>query len=320
MKIKKVLVTGASGFFGSHICEALHHAGYEVHALVRETSSRRWLAHDWLSVHTADLFDSKALVKILQPIEVVVHNAGALWGDYQKVNTQGTRMIAEASIEAGVEKFIYISSLAAGGPSQGLCARDASLPDNPVSQYGHSKKAAESFLQNIRDRKNVVIFRFPMIYGPRDTQGLRLFKTFKILINPSVGFRRRHLSVIHVRDAAGAVVAALQTAVESGAIYPISDGEDYTFNKLYKIIGKVWGRKALRIPVPFAFIMLGAWFVNDVLNGKTAFNPEQIDMFRERYWLIAPDKAVRELGWRAEVDIYSGIKETIEWYEKNGWL
>jgi nucleoside-diphosphate-sugar epimerase len=318
--VKKILVTGASGFLGSHICEAVHDAGHEVHALIRETSSRRWLEHDWLTIHTAGLFDPQDLRSALRGVDAVIHTAGTLWGDYHKVNTEGTRFVAGESVKAGIKRFVYISSLAAGGPGRGPYSADGSHPDNPTSPYGHSKKDAEQLLQRLRGRLHIVILRYPMIYGPRDAQGLRLFKTFKILINPSIGVRRRYISVVYVKDAARAAVAALEAKVSSGACYNISDGADYTFNKLYKVVGKVWGRMALRIPVPFDLIMFGAWVVNDVLKGKTAFNPEQMGMFRKRFWLISPERAIRELDWKPEVDIYEGVRETIRWYKDEGWL
>lgn len=314
------MVTGASGFVGSHMCEAAHRADFNVYALVRESSSRRWLGHDWLKIHTAELFDRKALANVLKRVDAVIHNAGTLWGDYHRINTEGTKIIAEESVKAGIKKFIYISSLAAGGPGDGPYARDDSHPDNPISPYGHSKKDAEELLKKTTGKMCIVVLRFPMIYGPRDAQTIRLFRTFKIMINPSIGLRRRHISMVYVEDAARAAVAALEAPVNSGSCYNISDGADYTFNRLYKIVEKVWGRKALRIPVPFDLIMFGAWVVNDVLKGKTAFNPEQIGMFRERFWLISPERAVQELGWKPRVDIYEGIARTVEWYKAHGWL
>mgnify|MGYP001086579016 CR=1 FL=1 len=319
-EVKKVLVTGASGFLGSHISEAAHQAGYEVHALIRQTSSRRWLDHPWLVIHTADLYDRDAMACILSRMDGVIHCAGTLWGDYYRVNTQATRVIAEESAKVGIKRFVYVSSMAAGGPSKGPYAKDGGEEDNPISPYGHSKRDAEQLLYNLRSKLHVVILRYPMIYGPRDTQGLRLFKTFKIFINPSVGLRRRYISAVYVKDAARAAVAALFAPVGSGSCYDISDGANYTFNKLYKVIGKVWGRKALRIPVPFDLIMFGAWVINDLLKGKTAFNPDQMGMFRERYWLVSPERANCELGWRPQVDIYQGVKETVRWYKEKGWL
>jgi nucleoside-diphosphate-sugar epimerase len=317
---KKVLVTGASGFLGSHICEAAHQAGYQVHALIRQSSPRSWLGHDWLTMHTADLFDRKALAPVLKSMDGVIHAAGTLWGDYHRVNTEGTRVIAEECVKAGIKRFVFVSSLAAGGPGNGPYSMDGDHPDNPVSPYGHSKKDAEELLCKMRRRLEIVSLRFPMIYGPRDAQGLRLFKTFKLLINPSIGVRRRHISLVYVKDAARAAVAGIDANVSSGGRYNISDGNSYTFIKLYKIIGKVWGRKALRIPVPFDLIMFGAWMVNDVLKGKTAFNPEQIGMFRKRFWLISPEEAIRDLDWKPQVDIYEGIRQTVDWYKEKGWL
>ncbi|MBD3286783.1 NAD-dependent epimerase/dehydratase family protein [candidate division WOR-3 bacterium] len=319
-QMEKVLVTGASGFLGSHICEVLHDAGYEVHALVRKTSNLQWLQHLWIHIHTADLFDSRVLENLFVDLDAVIHCAGALWGDYDRINVGGTQAVSRAALNAGIKRFVFVSSLAAGGPSRGPYPRNEGQSDSPISPYGYSKKRAEEYLETVQDKIDVVILRFPMIYGPRDAQALRLFKTYKYMINPSIGLRRRYISVVYVKDAARAAVKALQAPVKSGSIYNISDGKNYTFNRLYKVAGKVWGRKALRIPVPFDLIMFGARLINDVLNGKTAFNPEQMGMFRERFWLISPERAIAELGWRPETDIHQGFAQTVRWYKEHNWL
>ncbi len=317
---KKILVTGASGFLGSHICEIAHEAGYEVHALIRPTSSRRWIAHRWLHIHVAELNDRTVLSSILKNVDAVIHAAGALWGNYHRINTDITKIVAEECIKAGVRKLVYVSSIAAGGPSDGPYQRNGDEPDNPCTFYGISKKDAERLLLEMSGKLDIVVLRYPMIYGPRDTQGLRLFKTFNIFINPSIGVRHRFISVVYIRDAARAAVAALESHVESGSIYNISDGSNNTFNELYRIIGKVWHRWALRIPVPFALIIFGAWFINDVLKINTAFNPEQLEMFSKLYWLISPGRAIRDLSWRPETQIQKGVRETLKWYKEMKWL
>jgi nucleoside-diphosphate-sugar epimerase len=318
--IIKIAVTGASGFLGSHICEALHESGYEVHALIRSTSSRRWINYPWLHIHELELDDRSALSSILVNVDAVIHAAGALWGQYHSVNTDITRIMAEESTNAGIKKFIYVSSIAAGGPSTGPYQRNGNEPDTPCTLYGISKKDAERLLSAMAGNLEIVILRYPMIYGPRDTQGLRLFRTFNIFINPSVGVRHRFISVVYVKDAARAAVTALESCVKSGSIYNISDGSNNTFNELYRIIAQVWHRWALRIPVPFALIMFGAWFINKVLKVKTVFNPEQLEMFSSLYWLISPEKAMRELSWFPETPVRKGVKLTLEWYKEMKWL
>ncbi|TKJ42850.1 hypothetical protein CEE36_06180 [candidate division TA06 bacterium B3_TA06] len=318
--MKKVLVTGASGFLGSHISEAAHQAGYEVHALIRETSPRRWLDHPWLVIHTADLYDRDAMACILSRMDGVIHCAETLWGDYYRVNTQATRVIAEESVKVGIKRFVYISSLAAGGPGKGPYSKDGGEPDSPISPYGHSKKAAEEILDGMLDQLHVVILRYPMIYGPRDIQALRLFKNLKSPISVKVGFKPIYISAIYVKDAARAAVRTLSADVASGSVYDISDGVNYTFDDLYDVVGDALGRRSLRIPLPFFLVVFGAWLVHDVFREKTAFNPDQIGMFRSPYWLVSPERAIRELGWEPQVSIYEGVRRTIHWYKKKGWL
>lgn len=319
-EVKKILVTGASGFLGSHICEAAHELGYEVHALIRTTSPRRWLGYDWLDIHVAELDDRMALSSILKDADAVIHNAGTLWGAYHRVNTEGTRVVSEESVKVGVKRFIYISSMAAGGPGKGPYAKDGGEPDSPISPYGHSKREAEEILDGMLDQLHAVILRYPMIYGPRDTQALRLFKNLKSPISVKVGFKPIYISAIYVKDAARAAVRALSADVASGSVYDISDGVNYTFDDLYDVVGDALGRRSLRIPLPFFLVVFGAWLVHDVFREKTAFNPDQIGMFRSPYWLLSPERAIRELGWEPQVSIYEGVRQTIHWYKEKGWL
>jgi nucleoside-diphosphate-sugar epimerase len=322
--MSRVLVTGASGFLGSHISEAAHDAGYEVHVLIRQTSSRRWLKHDWLNIHVANLDDRCGLSGALKGMDAVIHNAGATSGYskeiLQRVNIEATKVLAEESIKAGVKRFVYISSQAAGGPGTGPFQKTEDDPDCPVSAYGRSKKKAEELLYSLRDKIEVVSLRYPAIYGPRGTETLRIFRILQGPLQPIMGLEPLYTSMVYVEDAARAAVAAAKAKLLSGSIYYITDGIDYTLEYLYDQIGEALGRRGMRIRLPFWLVSLAAWWTHEVRGEQTSFTREKVREFKARYWLASSERAMRELGWRPQVLPQEGFAKTIRWYRYKRWL
>lgn len=330
---KKILVTGASGFLGSHICEVAHEEGVtggeegEVHALVRPQSSREWLGHDWLRIYTAEPSDRRALREILSGVDYVIHSAGVMATtsrnarDSRETNAGVTRMLAGESAAAGIKRFVFCSSLAAGGPGPGPEARTEDDPDVPVSHYGHSKLDAERTLKSLSDRLSSVSLRFSMIYGPRDRNIFGFFKACSGRVVPLMGRKPLYTSMVHVRDAARAAVSALEADVEPGSVYQISDGKCYTLEELYDYMEEALGKtnRGRRVRVPFWLVSLQAWILHDVRRVR-GISPDQVRQFRARYWFATPDKAVRELGWKPEIDLAEGLKQTVAWYRERGWL
>jgi nucleoside-diphosphate-sugar epimerase len=322
--VKKVLVTGASGFVGSHICDALHDAGYEVHALVRETSSLDWLDNDWVKIHVADLDHREALTEILKGKFAVVHAAAALHGApervLQRVNVDYTRLLAELAAKARVKKFIFISSNAAAGPGKSLHPKQEAVDDSPVSPYGKSKKRAEKALEAFHRKINVINLRFVQIYGPRDKHFMRMFKLLQFPIVPLMGKHPIYVPLVHVRDCAQAAVKTIESRVASGSTYYITDGMPYTFESMYDMMADALGRKLrfFRVPIWLASIIMGLITLGRSEN--IAFTPEVVRKFKKRYRMIIPSKARQELGWSPEVMAWDGFSETVEWYRSQGWL
>jgi nucleoside-diphosphate-sugar epimerase len=322
--MKKVLVTGASGFLGSHISEALHEAGYEAHALIRETSSRQWLDHDWLTVHVCELDDRKILARILKGMDAVIHNAGALPGsseaELRRANVESTRILAEEAIKAGVLGFVYVSSRSAGGVNTGGFLKTEDEPDSSTVGYGKSKKQAEEILYSLRRKIHAVSLRYALIYGPRDRHLLRLFKMVSGSIVPIPGFKPIYTPMVYVEDAARAAVAALQASVDSGSFYYISDEVEYTLDLIYDFIMRALGKSGVRVRVPLWVASVAAWWMNRVMRKETGLSPDLVSDLRSRYRLVSPKRAIRELGWRPEVTPEKGFAETAQWYRDQGWL
>ncbi|MBD3286748.1 NAD-dependent epimerase/dehydratase family protein [candidate division WOR-3 bacterium] len=327
MNRDKVLVTGASGFLGSHVCEACNEAGYEVHALVRPSSSLQWLNQDWLYVHKSGYENLQAIAEILTKVDYVIHCAGVMAttsrneADARETNLGITRRLAEESVKAGIKRFVFTSSLAAGGPGQGPEARTEDDPDNPVSDYGRSKKEAEQMLSSMSGRLSTVILRYSMIYGPRDRNIFSFFKRARGRFIPLTGKRTIYTSIVHVMDAARAAVCALVAKIQPGSVYQITDGVQYTMDSIYGFIEDSLGKKerGRRIRIPMRLVTLIAWFNHDILKIRDV-SPDQVRQFKGLYWFATPAKARRELGWEPEIDIVKGMSEVVKWYHKHGWL
>lgn len=325
---KRLLVTGASGFLGSHICEEAHDEGYEVHALTRPQSSTEWLKYDWLHIHKAELFDKQILSSILCNVDFVIHNAGVLATtsrnerDSRITNVGLTSLLAEESIKAGIKRFVYVSSLAAGGPGKGPEARTEEDPSRPVSHYGRSKLEAERMLASLSGRLHSISLRYSMIYGPRDLNILGFFKAASGKKVPLMGFKPIFSSMIFVKDAARAAISALSADVESGSVYQITDGKCYTLDDIYDGIEQALGKQVRvvkRVRVPFWLVTLAAWWNHDVAKVR-GISPDQVKQFKALYWFASPEKAIKELGWKPLVNFDDGIRLTVDWYRERGWI
>ncbi len=323
--MKKVLVTGASGFLGSHICETLHDAGYEVHAVVRQSSSCAWLNHSWLKLYKGEFDDRTFLASILKGIEAVVHSAAELIGasddELNKINVEATLVLAQESIKAGVKRFVFISSRDAGGFRKDAISKRESDPDTPYSSYGMSKKQAEIRLDELKDKITIINLRPVLIYGPRDRHFLRLFKLIKKMpLSPIIGMKPVYMPLVFVRDVAGAVLSSLASSVASGSSYYISDGMPLTLELIYRRIASSFGKKPniVRVPAWVAAFIVGLFYGSR--TKEIAFTPKTIKEFRHRYRLVSIEKARKELGWEPKTMLDTGIPLTTMWYDKEGWL
>jgi len=321
---KKLLVTGASGFLGSHICDEAHDAGYEVHALIRKTSSQRWLKKEWIKIYTCNLNDAHLIAPLLSQMYAVIHNAGVTSArseqEFYEVNVEASQLLAAESAKAGVKRFIFVSSQAAGGPNNSPTPKLETDPDCPISAYGRSKKNAEERLFKFREKIHIANLRYPAIYGPRNTEMLRVFRMLSGSFQIIMGMKPIYTSMIYVKDAARAAIAALEADYPSGSVYYITDGLNYTLQYIYDIISEVLHHRGIRISLPFWIVELAAWFESKFSKKPSSFNPEKVKEFKARFWVASPRKAMDELAWAPKVLAREGFAETVKWYRIKRWI
>ena len=221
----RALVTGGQGFVGSHLCERLVAQGHRVRVLARPSSELRHLSGIEVEVVRADVTEPAGLPSAVAGCDVVFHVAGALRGlreqDLFRVNADGTRNLVGAAVaaEPRLARFVYVSSLAAAGPSLGgSTPRTEDMPPEPLTWYGRSKLAGESAVRSVAGL-SWTILRPAIVFGPRERDLLRYFRLARRGCLPVVGFSDRYYSLIYVEDLAEGLVRAAEAPAAVGQIY-----------------------------------------------------------------------------------------------------
>ena len=321
----KTLVTGATGFVGSHLAEALRRRGDEVTALARSASKAAALEPLGVRVVPGDLHDRAALQRAVEGQDVVYHVAGVVAArgeaDFLAANRDGTRHVVEAAERAGVGRLVLVSSMAAAGPTVRGHPLRGDEPPRPVTAYGRSKLAAEGVVT--ASRLPWTIVRPPMVYGPRDQEVLKVFRLARLGLAPVLGDGTQELSAVHGADLADALVAAGTTGAAAGRIYYACHPEVFTGAEMALAVGRAMGKRPTIIRVP-AFIGRGVLMVTGAaarLAGQTTIlTADKANEFFQPAWTGDPEPLARDTGWRASRNLETGLAETYAWYRTAGWL
>jgi nucleoside-diphosphate-sugar epimerase len=333
MRSMRVLVTGGSGFLGSHVAEQLANAGHTVRALVRKTSNRKFLSTlPRIELAEGAVEDRASIDEAFTnggPVDAVVHAAGVVKARSEaaffQCNTEGTVNMLEAAREHAPKlvRFVQVSSLEACGPSidHGPISPDQ---EKPISAYGRSKLAAEKEVLARKDALPVVILRPAAIYGPRDVEILDAFKAVRKWLYPVIGDGSMLCSYTYGPDCARACIRAIDADVPSGSIYFVDDGEPLTMARaMGEILPEAIGRRPLvRMGIPFGvfkLVALGVETYGKVRNKPVMLTREKVNVLRQS-WVCDSTKTRDDLAWKPEVSFPDGARMTAKWYEDNGWF
>jgi len=325
---KKALVTGASGFLGSHLCKILIEKGYKVSALVRKTSDLSRLKNLPIHYYYGSLQDIASLALAVKEKDYVFHSAGLIVAkgraEYFKGNVEGTKKLLEIITEKNpnLKRFVYVSSLAAGGPSDGGVGNIESLRPHPITFYGESKLAGEIETLRFKDWLPVSVIRPPAIYGPSDKPTFNFFKVAKWGVIPVFGKKDTYLSITHVRDVVEALILAAEKDEAKGEVFYVSDGEINTWKRIWEIMCEAAGKKGrvIRIPLSmFFFIAKTSEIISKIFGKPSMLNYHKaIDLTQS--WALDISKIQTKLGFKPIYSLQKGTKETFEWYKNSGWL
>ncbi|MEE9455880.1 MAG: NAD-dependent epimerase/dehydratase family protein [bacterium] len=324
----KVLVTGANGFIGSHLVEALLSRGDDVRCLLRPTSDRRWLEGLDYEEAPGALDDEGSLARAVAGVDVVYHCAGATKArkaeSLYRVNAEGTANLADAcSARPTPPSLVYVSSQAAAGPCGADGGRREADECVPVSHYGQSKLEGERALQKRAADLPFVIIRPSAVYGPRDTDMFLFFKFINKGVEPALGWDNRYLSLCYVGDVVDALLLAGRNKRARSEVYFVAHDEVWDWRGVARAVAAALGVKTRTVRVP-KVVLFGAATIAELastLSGKVAtLNRERARVMLEEFWVCDISKARKELGFIPRVGFAEGAKLTTAWYREQGWL
>ncbi len=324
----KALVTGATGFIGSHLVDALVERKWSVRCLMHGNGSASRLRGLPIEHCSGDCCDAESLSEAVQGVDVIFHLAGVLKAlnaqTYLEVNAGGTDNLLRASAEfnPGIRAFVYVSSQAAAGPGARAAKTEADICA-PISDYGKSKRRGEEFVLARSAKIPVVVIRPPLVYGPRDRNLLPLFKLLSWGIQPRLTGKGQRFSLCYIEDLVRGLLLAAEKEEARGEMFFLSDGQDYGWKELGDAAALAIGRRARAFPVPKSLIR--AYAVISDLIAALRRRPTLLDRTRtkemmEPNWVCDIGKSGRLLGFEPRVTLDEGARLTLRWYKEAKWL
>lgn len=321
----RVLVTGATGFVGSHLAEALRRQGDTVTALARSARKAEALAPLGVRIIAGELADAAAVRKAVEGQDIVYHVAGVVAAlderAFMAANREGTRAVVEASQAAGGPRLIFVSSMAAGGPSPRGQPLRGDEPPHPVTAYGRSKLAAEEVVK--ASTLPWTIVRPPMVYGPRDQEVLKVFRIARLGIAPVFGDGSQELSAIHGADLADALIAAAQSPSTLGRTYYGSHPDIFTSTRFVRSVAAAMGRPVAVVKIPLRLgrgILAITETAARLARQATILTTDKANEFFQPAWTGDPAPLTRDTGWSAQRNLAAGLTDTWQWYRSAGWM
>lgn len=325
------VVTGSTGFIGSHLVDALLARGATVRALIR-TDTPASARDPRVTYAVVDLLDDRSVrdAPVWEGVTHVFHLAGVTIGrtlaQFRAGNVFPTANVlaAVAALPEPRPRVLVVSSQAAAGPAR---SKDAPVQETdhpaPVEAYGRSKLQGEQAVLRYRDLLEVTIIRPGAVYGPRDRDFLRVFRQATGRVALHAAPRHQLFSIVHVRDLVAAVLLAAESPNAAGRTFFVANEQPVTWRMLYDTIARAAGAAPVQLQLPRAAVRLAArgGDLVSALSGRPMFlNHNKAALARPPFWLCDSAAAREILGWRTEIPVQEGVRETYLWYLQAGWL
>ncbi|HET6454756.1 MAG TPA: NAD-dependent epimerase/dehydratase family protein [Armatimonadota bacterium] len=323
--MSKVLVTGASGFVGSHLAKRLLQDGHDVRVFIRPGRDVSELELLGAEIAYGDLVDAESVNRAMNDIEVVYHIAAAFRqaklsdSTYWDINFHGAVNLFKVALEVGVTRFLHCSTVGVLGHMENPPG-DESLPYKVENIYQITKSEAEKAALAFHEDRGfpVTVIRPAGIYGPGDLRWLKLFKSIAWRRFAMLGSGETLIHLVYISDLVDAFVLAAENPNAVGKVY-IAAGERYvTLNELTSTIAKTVGVSDSFLHIPFKPVRVLSGVVEDVCKVLRVEPP----IYRRRVDFFAHDRAFditrarTELGYSPKVSLEEGIRRTADWYKE----
>lgn len=327
----RVLVTGGSGFLGSHVVEALGRKGHEAVCLVRKTSDTSFLKEKGVELREGAIDAHDSLADAVKGIDAIVHCAGVVkartYDDFERVHAGGTVALARAAQKhaPNLRRFVHVSTAGVmGAVAKGHRHVEDAEP-NPATSYSRSKLAGERALLELSGELPITVIRPPAIYGPRDREIFAFFQMVKwTKMAIRFGGAMKTMSLVYAEDCADACVRAIDADVPSGSKYFVEDGATYTFEDMAHAIAAGFGITLLGTPALPEGIVRAAAMTSELLGKATGkvmiFTRDKLPELLMEHFAVDGAAARRDLGWSPTTAFPEGAKKTAAWYVEKGWL
>lgn len=316
--MQTVLVTGASGFVGQALCSALQHAGYSIRRALRQPGAVA--SPD--DVVIGDISPETSWEKALRGVAAVIHLAARTHvmrdaaadplAAYRRVNVDATRTLTQASVKAGLRRFVFVSSIKVNGETTTRPFLESDTAQ-PQDDYGVTKWEAEQALLAAAagSLMETVILRPPLLYGP-GVKGnfLVLMKAIAHGMPLPLGSVRNHRSLLYVGNLVDAIMTCLDHPAAANKTYLLADDLGVSTPDLVRAIAHALGKPAHLMPCPPALLKFAGLF-----TGKSAAVARLLGSLQ-----VDSDKIRGELGWQPRHRLDQGLQQTVEWYYRESGL
>jgi len=319
----QILVTGATGHIGRHVCRQLAEAGHRVHALALPGTSVPEFEHPNIKPFSGATSVPESVAVALEGCSTIIHAAGVKNASrdstFVRRNVKGTTALTTLAAQFKIEHFIFVSSLAAQGPSAPGVPHVSARGEAPLGAYGRSQLQAESAIQNSRIAGQCTILRPAIVYGPHDPdllQWARLAKRRVLPFRPDL-----ELSFVHVFDLARLIVKLTETGRPIPGPHFISDGQIQTMeavvDQLERALDSGPSLRILlseRLMKPMTSPLQKLTAASGLLSG---FSQLIADM-NATGWACTAESARKRLDFEPAIDFPNGFRDTIRWYKAQG--
>ncbi len=326
-------VTGATGFIGSHLIDLLSKKNYKITCFIENGADLKWIKR-YIDSNAIDIFIGDCRNKVdlkralTHNVDYIIHLAGITDSknpeDYFNINYTGTKNLLEICLENNIilKRFVYVSSVAAAGPSRDGCIIKDEDAFKPITDYGKSKLEAEKEIKKFSTEIPYTILRPSLVFGPRNRGTIFSFFQFASYgLKPNIG--EGLTNVIHVKDLANIILVSATSKITINKSYFIGETKQYSYSEIGDIIATSLGKKTISINFPrFSVLMAGAILggISKLFGKYPVFDLRRAKDLKYRYWIYDVNPFFNDTGYKIKYPFTESVKETTEWYRKAGWL